>query len=131
MIQKIFLVILFSLGSIIAFAQPFDCSKFKEGKFRTADHNVGSIIITERRGGFQTESNEALKLVIRFRINWTDNCSYTLTLDKIIRNENKIAIPSNTEVKVKIVETSRSSYIQESSSSITNGTTRSEVTKLD
>ncbi len=131
MIQKIFFAILFSLGSITVFAQPFDCSKFKEGKFRTADHNVGSIIITERRGGYQTESNEALKLVIRFRVNWTDNCSYTLTLDKIIRNENKIAIPSNTEVKVKIVETSRSSYIQESSSSITNGTARSEVTKLD
>jgi hypothetical protein len=131
MIQKTIFIISFLFCSIAAFAQPFDCSKFKEGKFRTADHNIGSIIITERRGGYQTESNEALKLVIRFRVNWTDNCSYTLTLDKIIRNENKIAIPSNTAIKVKIVETSRSSYTQESSSSITNGTTRSEVTKLD
>ena len=131
MIQKTIFLILFSFSSIAAFAQPFDCSKFKEGKFRTADRNVGSIIITERKGGYQTESNEALKLVIRFRINWKDDCNYTLSIDKIVRNENKIAIPSNTEVKVKIVETSRSSYIQESSSSITNGTTRSEVTKLD
>ena len=86
---------------LTAFSQPPDCGKFREGRFRIADSRAGVVTIADRRGGYQTESSEALKAVVRFKISWQDNCSYTLRLDKVIRNENKIDFPSNMEIRVK------------------------------
>ena len=131
MLKNTSLFLLLLILGITAFSQPFDCSKFRDGKFRTADSRVGGIVITDRRGGFQTESTESLKLIIRFSISWQDNCTYTLKVDKVIRNENKVEIPGDLKINVKIVETSANSYIQEFSSSMTNGSYRAEVTKED
>ncbi len=129
--QKTILFILFFLSGSASFSQIPDCSKFREGKFRIADTRAGVITIAERRGDYQTESSETLKAIVRFRITWQDNCTYTLRLDKVIRNENKIDFPSNMTVNVKIVETARDAYIQEASSSLTNGSYRSEVTRIN
>jgi len=129
--QKIFLVILLLFGFSSAFSQSPDCSKFKEGKFRIADTRVGAVIIAERKGDYQTESSETLKAIVRFRITWQDNCSYTLRLDKVIRNENKLNFPAGMTVNVKIISTADNSYTQEASSSLTNGTYLSEVTRLN
>jgi hypothetical protein len=118
------------LPAFAAISQPADCFKFKEGKFRIADTRAGVVTIAERRGGYQTESSEALKAIVRFSITWQDNCSYTLKLDKVIRNENKIDFPSNLEIHVKIISTTGKSYIQETSSSLTNGTYNVEVVKI-
>ena len=120
----------FFLPALAAFSQQADCFKFKEGKFRIADTRVGVVTIAERKGGYQTESSEALKAVVRFSITWQNDCSYTLKLDKVIRNENKIDFPSNLEIHVKIIATSGKSYTQETTSSITNGTYNVVVTKL-
>lgn len=131
MLQKFIILLLLLLPASSAFSQPFDCSKFREGKFRTADSRVGGIVITDRRGNYQTESTESLKLIIRFSISWQDNCTYTLKVDKVIRNENKVEIPGDLKINVKIVETSANSYIQEITSSITNGSYRAEVFKTE
>ena len=130
MFQKI-TILCFLLLPLAAMSQVSDCSRFKEGKFRIADKQAGVITIAERKGMYQTESSEALKAVVRFRITWQDNCTYTLKLDKVLRNENKIDFPSNMEVHVKIVETAASSYTQEISSSLTNDTYKVEVTKIN
>ena len=127
---NLILALLF-LPALAVFSQPTDCFKFKEGKFRIADTRAGVVTIAERRGGYQTESSEALKAVVRFSITWQDDCSYTLRLDKVIRNENKIDFPSNLEIHVKIIATSGKSYTQETTSSIVNGTYNVEVIKLD
>lgn len=116
---------------ITGFAQLTDCFKFKEGKFRIADTRAGVVTIAERRGGYQTESSETLKAVVRFKITWQDNCSYTLKLDKVIRNENKIDFPANLEIHAKIITTAGKSYTQQTSSSLTNGTYNIEVVKID
>lgn len=131
MIRKILILNILLFCSSAAFSQSFECAKFKEGKFRIADARAGGITIAERRGEFQTESSESLKVILRFRITWQDNCSYTLRLDKVIRNENKMNFPSNMQVNVKVVETAASSYTQEVSSSLTNGTYRSDVTRIN
>lgn len=127
-----FFVLLFSLmlSAAAAFSQAPDCNKFREGKFRIADTRAGAVIVAERNSMYQTETSEALKAVVRFRISWQDNCSYTLKLDKVVRNENKINFPSNLEIKVKITQTSDSGYTQETTSSLTNGTYNVAVTKL-
>ena len=131
MFKAIIIVLLALLPSAYAFSQPMDCSRFREGKFRIADTRAGAVIIADRRGGYQTESSETLKAVVRFRISWQDDCTYTLYLDKVIRNENKLDFPSNMRVHVKIIETTRNGYTQETSSSLTHGTYRVEVLKLD
>ena len=128
---KLILSCCFILCSITAFCQPADCFKFKEGKFRIADTRAGVITIADRRGGYQTESSETLKAVVRFKISWQDNCSYTLKLDKVIRNDNKIDFPSNLEIHVTIVATAGKSYTQQTSSSLTNSSYTVEVTKID
>ena len=123
-----FLLILFVAA---AFSQTPDCSKFREGKFRIADSRAGIVTVADRNSMYQTETSEALKAVVRFKISWQDNCSYTLKLDKVIRNENKINFPSNLEIKVKIIQTTEGGYTQETSSSLTNGTYNVVVTKLN
>ena len=125
------IILIFILAPVTGFCQLPDCSKFREGKFRIADTRAGVITIAERKGMYQTESSESLKAVVRFRITWQDNCTYTLKLDKVLRNENKIDFPSNMEVHVKIVETAASSYTQEISSSLTNSTYKVEVSKIE
>lgn len=128
--KTILLLLLLAFG-FTAFSQVPDCGKFREGKFRIADTRAGVVTIADRRGSYQTESSEALKAVVRFRISWQDNCSYTLRLDKVIRNENKIDFPSNLEIKVKIIATSDNGYTQETTSSLTNGTYNVVVTKIN
>lgn len=129
--KPIYILAFLIFPTIVAFSQPVDCFKFKEGKFRIADTRAGVVTIAERKGGYQTESSESLKAIVRFKITWQDNCSYTLKLDKVMRNENKIDFPSNMEVHVKIISISGKSYIQETSSSLTNGTYNVQVIKLD
>lgn len=131
MLQKIILIMFLAFFAVAAFSQPLDCSRFREGKFRIADTRAGVVTIAERKGDYQTESSEALKAIVRFRITWQDNCTYTLRLDKVIRNENKIDFPSNMVVNVKITETARDSYTQEMVSSLVNGSYKVEVFRLN
>jgi hypothetical protein len=131
MFKQITIILLLILPAAAAFSQTPDCSKFREGKFRIADTRAGAVIIADRNGNYQTESSETLKAVVRFRISWQDNCTYTLRLDKVIRNENKINFPYNMVVHVKIIETATNTYLQETSSSLINGTYTVEVTKIN
>ncbi|MGC4103245.1 hypothetical protein [Ferruginibacter sp.] len=128
---KLIITWCFFLCGFTAVAQTVDCFKFKEGKFRIADTHTGVITIADRRGGYQTESSESLKAVVRFKVNWLDDCSYTLKLDKVIRNENRIDFPSNLEIRIKIISTSGQSYTQQVTSSLTNSTYTVEVTRLN
>ena len=128
--NKTILLLILLVFSFTAFSQTPNCTKFREGKFRIADTRAGVVTIAERNSMYQTETSEVLKAMVRFKISWQDNCSYTLKLDKVIRNENKINFPSNLEIKVKIIATSTEGYTQETTSSLTNGTYTVVVTKL-
>ena len=131
MLKKIITLLLLTLSSVAVISQSADCFKFKEGKFKIADTRAGAIIIAERKGTYQTESSETLKAIVRFKITWQDNCYYTLKLDKVIRNENKIDFPNNLEIRIKIISTAGKSYTQQITSSLTNSTYTVEVSKLD
>jgi hypothetical protein len=131
MLNKIIVLFFFILPATNATAQPTDCFKFKEGKFKIVDTKAGVVTIAERKGAYQTESSETLKAIIRFKITWQDNCSYTLRLDKVLRNENKIDFPANMEIRAKIIATAGKSYTQKTSSSVINGAYSVEVVKID
>ena len=131
MLQKIIIMLLLTCITAIACAQEPDCYPFKEGKFRINDSRAGGVIIAERKGGYQTETMEVLKAVVRFKINWKNDCSYTLTLDKVIRNDNKVPFPPDMTINVKIVSVkNNTAYTQEASSSVTKGSYQSGVTKI-
>ena len=130
MINKLTILFLLMLP-VSAYCQIPNCSKFREGKFRIADSRAGVVTIADRNSMYQTETSDVLKAVVRFKISWQDNCSYTLKLDKVMRNENKINFPSNLEIKVKIIATSADGYTQETTSSLTNGTYNVAVTKIN
>lgn len=130
-LKPIILILLLTAPGSYAFGQAPDCSRFREGKFRVADTQAGVITIAERKGMYQTESSETLKAVVRFRITWHNNCSFTLKLDKVLRNENRIDFPANMEVRVRILETSADSYTQEISSSLANSPYNVKVTKVN
>ena len=68
MLQKNFILIFFIFTVGVAKSQTVECFKFKEGKFRIADTRTGVVTIADRRGGYQTESSEALKAIVRFSI---------------------------------------------------------------
>jgi hypothetical protein len=129
--KKLTVLFLLNMTTTVAFSQTPDCTKFREGKFRIADSRAGVVTIADRNSMYQTETSEALKAVVRFRISWQDNCSYTLKLDKVIRNENKINFPYDLEIKVKITQTTTGGYTQETTSTLTNGTYNVVVTKLN
>ncbi len=129
--QKFLFLFLTSFFCHAALGQSPDCSKFREGKFRIADTQAGVVTIAERRGMYQTESSESLKAVVRFRVIWQDNCSFTLRLDKVIRNENKIDFPANLEIRVRIIETNANGYIQEVSSTLAPNSYRVEATRVN
>jgi len=121
----------FVLAVSHAFSQLVDCHPFKEGRYRVNDAHAGGVIIDDRKGDYQTESMEVLKAVVRFKISWQNDCNYTLTLDKVIRNENKVPFPPDLKILVKIILVNGSnSYIQELSSSMYEGIYRTEVTRI-
>ena len=130
MITRITFVILSIFLGFSASAQTVDCYKYKTGKFRIADPHAGGINIIERNANYQVETMDALKVKVRFNVTWVDDCTYTLTIDKILRNENHIDLP-RMELRVTIVETTKDGYIQESASNLYPGSYRSTVTRIN
>jgi len=131
MIKRLIITLVLAFLFIQGRSQPLDCSRFREGRFRIADTRAGAVIIADRRGGYQTESSESLKAVVRFRVSWEDNCNYTLKLDKVIRNENRIDFPPGLQIRIRITETAPGSYQQEISSPLVNGSYRVNVEKIE
>ncbi|HQW84558.1 MAG TPA: hypothetical protein PK987_08865 [Ferruginibacter sp.] len=128
---KNLIILTLLLLPLVGFSQTTDCYKFKEGKFRIADTRAGVVTIADRNSMYQTETSEALKAVVRFKITWQSNCTFVLKLDKVIRNENKIDFPANMEINVKIISTSGNAYTQEMSSTLSPTPYTVAVTKLN
>ncbi len=114
--KKISLFSIFLFATVVALSQTLDCAKFKDGKFRIpgTTPDEGSTFI-ERKGSYQIESNETLKFILKFKVVWLDECTYTLKLDSVIKNENNFPLQEDMVVKVKITGTLKESYLQESS----------------
>jgi hypothetical protein len=110
--MKITIILFLFCLPFAGIGQSPDCGKFRQGRFRIADTRTGVITIADRNSMYQTES-------------------YTLKLDKVIRNENKINFPPNLEIKGKIIETAENSYVQQTSSGMTNGSYNITVTRIN
>lgn len=124
--MKYLIVIALLIPGAIGLAQTKDCAKFREGKFLLVDEELGNTSII-RKGNQQVEISDNSSLEIRFNVEWINDCTYTLKIDEIVNNPNKIALPMNMILTVEIIETKDKSYIQRSTSDLFPDAYESEI----
>lgn len=112
---------------ILVSAQGNDCKNFKTGRFKiVAD---GSTVYIDRTKETQTETvDDGTKLLLK--IKWIDDCTYTLQFVKYFSNPNNMPLDTEMILTVKITNTSKDSYFQETSSDKFKAVFKSEVKKL-
>jgi hypothetical protein len=115
--------------STLAIGQNTKCRKFKNGKFKITDPVTGVYLI-ERKGKTQIEYGENSKLKAEFEVIWLSKCTYTLELKKILENPNNIQFPKNLVLKVQILETTKNSYTQKTTSESLEIYIESEMIKV-
>lgn len=116
--RKLVILNIFFLYFLSDCSQKDNCKEFKTGEFEI-DSEVGRFIIT-RYENRQIEYNEQLGLEIEFTIEWINDCSYKLTPVKILQNKKDFNYPMDLILTVEILETSKDSYLQRSSSNISD-----------
>jgi hypothetical protein len=124
------LILSFFFSGSLLYSQNLDCSRFKDGKFRIPGSNGETPTFIFRKGDSQIETNENRKVVIQFKVTWLDECTYTLKVDSVLKNENNFPFPLDMILKVKIVGVLKDSYLQESTSNTFTGIYKSEVLKI-
>jgi hypothetical protein len=129
-LAKLIFAILFSILGHLAFSQKLNCSRFKDGKFRIPGSNGNPPTFIFRKGNTQIETTKAGKVVLKFKVTWLDECTYTLKVDSVLKNENNTPFPLDMILKVKIVGVLKDSYLQESTSNTFVGIYKSEVLKI-
>ena len=127
--KNLILLVLICISTVV-FGQENECEKFKNGKFKIVDAEVGNSII-ERNGSKQIEYGEGSKMKLQFKVKWLDECTYTLELKKVLENPNKIKLPEGMILTVEIIETKEKSYIQKSSSNLYDMVFECELIKIE
>lgn len=111
-------------------AQEKSCADYKDGKFEIRDARFGNFKI-ERNGDKQIEYGPEAKLKLEFKVQWLSECSYTLTLVKVLENLNGIQYPTDMILTVEIIEAKEGSYLQKSSSNLSDMVMTTEMIKVD
>ena len=124
----LFVLLIFLTGN--AFSQDFDCKKFKDGKFMIEDEANGNSYI-DRKGDTQTETGEGSGLELLFIVKWTSNCTYTLIVKEVLNNPQNIPIPMEMVLTVEIIHVMENSYIQRSTSNISEMVVESEMIMIE
>lgn len=128
--MKIILFIFLLVISFNSFSQNLDCAKFKYGKFTSTVAEAGVSYKITRKGNTQIEYGEHDKLKIKFRIDWLDECTYTLQVEKILKNPKKIQFDASMILKVQIIEVKEHSYVARSTSDQFDFTLVNEITEI-
>jgi hypothetical protein len=130
MLPKFITVVFFLCNGFVSNCQTLDCYKFKDGKFKINDTNLSGDYVIVRTGKYQVENIQNLKLTLKFKVAWLNECTYALKLDTVLRNENNLPFPKDMIVRVKIIETTKNSYFQETTNNLNNTVNKSEVIKI-
>lgn len=116
--------------STVTFAQTNECKKFRNGKFKIVDEEVGNSIII-RKGSKQIEYGEDSQVKLEFKVKWIDDCTYTLELKKVLENPYNIELPVGMILTVEIIETKENSYLQRSTSNLFDMVVEGELIKIE
>jgi len=116
------IVVIFSVS-----AQRLNCTKFKNGKFKTTLAGFG-IVMIYRTGNIQREvTDKGIEML--FEVNWLNDCSYTLKPSA--QDIKKYKVPANTLITVTISRTTDTSYFQTTTTNILNRKFSTEIIKLN
>lgn len=128
--MKNLILLLLICVSINVFGQNKECENFKDGKYMIVDSKTGNSII-HRKGSTQIEYGEGSKLKLKFKVEWVNDCTYTLQLKKVLENPENFQLPEGMILTVEIIETKKDSYIQRSSSNLYDLVVESELIKIE
>ena len=128
--MKNLILLLLICVSINVFGQNKECENFKDGKYMIVDSKTGNSII-HRKGATQIEYGEGSKLKLKFKVEWVNDCTYTLQLKKVLENPENFQLPEGMILTVEIIETKKDSYIQRSSSNLYDLVVESELIKIE
>jgi hypothetical protein len=111
-------------------ATPEDCEAYKDGHFVVKESLIGKKYIIKRKGNRQVETDpDGTKFI--FKVDWTDGCTYTLNLKRIAKNPNGIEWQDGQTITVKILDTQKNGYTQQSTSNFDNLTFVKEMVKVN
>lgn len=91
-----------------------DCSIVKTGNFQI-NSSTNGITKIARSKKFQIEENEAIGYKLKLKVDWVDECTYTLTPVANLANSKQKDVP-NMLLTCQIVEVNEDHYIQVTSS---------------
>lgn len=103
-----------------------NCSTVKTGSFQIESARNG-ITKIERSKSYQIEENESIGYKLKLKIDWLDECTYTLTPVEDLANPKNKKVPARV-LTCQIVEVNEDNYIQVSSA---NGDRRKLTSQLN
>ncbi len=81
MVIKALSILLLFLGTGLASTRDeLNCKQFKTGKFTLTEKEKAGTYIVERDHSFQTETDVAKGVTIRFKVTWINDCTYQLNI---------------------------------------------------
>lgn len=125
-----FLVILIFSINVALGQNNSSCRKeIENGKFILIDSLLGNTII-KRRSGIQIETGKKSRLKVKLKLEWIDDCKYSLQLIKVLKNPNKLWLPPNVKdiiLNVEILSISKDSYLEITSSNVIDKTEKRTI----
>ena len=97
-----------------------DCSKFHTGKFRYHGSVTKQNYIVERNDSIQTELVIETGTVLKFRIEWTDPCSYELQFIGVekVGKDSSMLTRKFLPIRTMILTTAKDYYVYKTVTSI-------------
>lgn len=106
--MKTILTLLILTFSIFSMGQSPDCAKYKNGTYSIKYDDYTLKII--RKGRNQTEIASSDGVKHKFKINWEDECTYTIRMKKNKEYRNTPKKYRDVVVKAEIIETQDTYY---------------------
>lgn len=94
------------------------------------DKNTGPAVIT-RSDSTQIEFMEKLKLKIELKVHWINECTFTLTLARVLENPDDLPVSKEMIVTSEILEVKEHSYVQKSTSNVSDRVMISELFRTE
>lgn len=124
------LMLLFFAFAIASYAQDMDCQKYKNGIFKIVDEQHGTSYLI-RKGKKQIEFGDDFGLKLALKVEWDDDCVYTLYLKKVLKNPKNETFPENMFLRVEIIEVTDDYYVQRTTSNLFSQAIESKVYQID
>lgn len=112
--KKMFFALAILFFSATLNAQIKDCSSVRNGKFKIVMD--GTEFFIERKGSVQTETEPRSGFRGEFKINWINDCTYTIQAVKIHNKGNLPEVDYEMILTTKIIRVEQDYYLTETTS---------------